>query len=302
MKHKTILLLLLAIVITTGCSKREQTSVSNPTEAATTNLAVENSSTECDVYEEVNEKTTDNEITTENSSDESLSTEFGWFFDDVKEYSADNIMCDPIDKSVDCEAIILEKADRLHTLIYYYLNNEEDELVYEYGDETYTYHGTALGARIISDEMASYSDFKLLFSDCIYGDYFDWINRTSMSTLFDVNGVLYGHNGESGIMGIDETWYLGYDVQDDRIVGHFAALRGLGESSEKTSDYLNDESNYWFYDITVQCVNGAYVITSCREITSGRDYDYSDVHGIFYNSGFADRSLITNEKVAPKVF
>ena len=79
MKHKTILLLLLAIVITTGCSKREQTSVSNPTEVATTNLAVENSSTECDAYEEVNEKTTDNEITTENSSDESLSTGFSWF-------------------------------------------------------------------------------------------------------------------------------------------------------------------------------------------------------------------------------
>ena len=302
MKHKTILLLLLSIVITTGCSKREQTSVSNPTEAATTNLAVENSSTECDVYEEVNEKTTDNEITTENSPDESLSTEFGWFFDDVKEYSADNIMCEPIDKSADCEAILLEKADRLQTLIFRYLNNDTEKLAYKFGEAIYNEYEMSIGAKVISDEMSCYSEFKAMFADCIYGDFFDWISTHSLVKMFDIDGVLYGSPHEGGLLGVVETWYLGCDVQDDRIVGHFAELRGMGEPEEKTAEYLNDESNYWFYDITVQCVNGAYVITSCREITSGRDYDYSDVHGIFYNSGFADRSLITNEKVAPKVF
>ena len=175
-------------------------------------------------------------------------------------------------------------------------------MAYKFGEAIYNEYEMSIGAKVISDEMSCYSEFKAMFADCIYGDFFDWISTHSLVKMFDIDGVLYGSPHEGGLLGVVETWYLGCDVQDDRIVGHFAELRGMGEPEEKTAEYLNDESNYWFYDITVQCVNGAYVITSCREITSGRDYDYSDVHGIFYNSGFADRSLITNEKVAPKVF
>jgi hypothetical protein len=219
---------------------------------------------------------------------------------DPVRYSAEGIECDPIDKTLDCEAILLEKADRLRTLIYEYLNNEADKRVYKYGERYTDEDGIIHGRRVISDEISSYADYKALFSDCIYGGYFDWINNNSLSTLFDIDGALYGSSGQCGLLGTVETWYLGYDVQDDRIIGHFAELRGIGDPIEKTAEYLNDENSYWFYDIVVQNVDGEYVITDCREITTENHYDYYDKHGLFYNSGFADRSLITNETVKPK--
>ena len=216
------------------------------------------------------------------------------------EYSTEGIECDPIDMSLDCEKILLEKAEILHTLIYKYLNNETDKLAYKYGERCTDEEGNIIGAKIVSDEMSNYAEYKSLFTDSIYGDYFDYINTQSISTLFDIDGVLCGSVGQSGLLGTDETWYLGYDVENDKIIGHFAELRGLGEPEEKAAEYLNDENNYWFYDITVQKMDGEYVITDCREKSSGSNYDYFNEHGLYYNSGFADRNLITNEAVKPK--
>lgn len=221
-------------------------------------------------------------------------------YDGQIKYFVEGIKCDPIDKSLDCEKILLEKADILHTLIYKYLNNETDKLAYKYGEICTDEEGIIIGAKIDSDEMSTYADYKALFADSIYDDYFDYINTQSLSALFDINGVLCGSVGQSGLLGTDETWYLGYDVENDKIIGHFAELRGLGEPKEKTADYLNDEGNYWFYDITVQAINGEYVITDCHEISSGRNYDYFNEHGLYYNSGYVDRSLITNEAVKPR--
>ena len=172
--------------------------------------------------------------------------------------------------------------------------------MYKYGEICTNEEGIIIGAKIDSDEMSTYAEYKALFADSIYGDYFDYINTQSLSALFDVDGVLCGSVGQSGLLGTDETWYLGYDVENDKIIGHFAELRGLGEPEEKTAEYLNDENNYWFYDITVQKMDGEYVITDCREKSSGSNYDYFNEHGLYYNSGFADRCLITNEAVKPK--
>lgn len=279
MKRIVSILLLMAVVIITGCSKTKQTSDSNPAVSITSNSTTENTSSE-------NEVTSEPDIIVDTTEE--------------KVYSADGIQCEPIDKSADCEAILLEKADRLKTLIYYYLNNDTEKLAYKFGDAVYNEYEMAIGAKVISDEMSCYSEFKAMFADCIYGDFFDWISTHSLVKMFDIDGVLYGNPHEGGLLGTVETWYLGCDVQDDRIVGHFAELRGMGEPEEKNAEYLNDESNYWFYDITVQNVNGEYVITDCRETTSGKNYVFYDEHGLYYNSGYADRSLITNKKVMPK--
>lgn len=273
----------------TGCSQNEQISSSNSI-YVTKEYSVEASAESSEIEDVVTEEAV-----------EDVFVGF-WLENVVNDYSSDNIKCEPIDKSADCEAILFEKADRLRTLIYNYLNNDSENLIYEYDkDDIYVYqHNYKLGYKIISDEIKSYSDFKSLFADSIYGDYFDYINQHTYGRIFEVNGMLYAYQDNCGLVGTDETWYMGYDVYDDRIVGHYIQLRGIGDPSEQTAEYLNDENNYWFYDITVQLVNGVYVVTDCREITSGRNYHYFNKHGICYDSGFADRSLITNERLIPK--
>lgn len=294
MKRIASILLLIAVVLTTGCNKTEQTSEPNSAESITSNSTAESSSAEI--------KVTAEPVVTEETkyAAESAVTEKIEVSEEEKKYSAEGIECEPIDKSADCEAILLEKADRLQTLIFRYLNNDTEKLAYKFGEAIYNEYEMSIGAKVISDEMSCYSEFKAMFADCIYGDFFDWISTHSLVKMFDIDGVLYGSPHEGGLLGVVETWYLGCDVQDDRIVGHFAELRGMGEPEEKTAEYLNDESNYWFYDITVQNVNGEYVITDCRETTSGKNYVFYDEHGLYYNSGYADRSLITNKKVMPK--
>lgn len=236
------------------------------------------------------------EITAENTSSAQTAAENP---DNDPKYSDADTDCLPIDKSLDCEAILLEKADRLCTLMTDYLNLDSEKLIYKLGEPYKDENGMIIGSKVISDEMSCYADFKAMFSDSIYGGYLDYISGSGTS-LFDIDGVLYCSTHVGGFLGTDETWYISCDVEDDKIVGHFAELRGLGFSEENTAEYLNNEENYWFYDITVRNVDGMYVITDCREKSSGKNYEFYDQHGLCYNSGFADRSLITNEKVKPK--
>lgn len=212
-------------------------------------------------------------------------------------YTNDGIACEPIDKTLDCEAILLEKAEELCRLMRDYLNIEESMLAYKIGEP---FNMEYRAAKVYSDEMKCYADFKDLFSGSIYGAYFDYINTASSPSLLDIDGELYRQDHEGGYLGTLETWYIGCDVYDDRIIGHFAELRGMGEPEEVTAEYLNDESHYWFYDITVQKLEGKYVITDCRETTSSSGNAYYKAHGLFYNSGNADRRLITNDNVKPK--
>ena len=133
-------------------------------------------------------------------------------------------------------------------------------------------------------------------------------NYTSFSTalptkLLDINGELYFSESMSGVLGINESWYIGYDVYDNKIVGHFAQLGWGGEGDNygvDEPDFLNDRSSYNFYDIIVQNIGGKYVITDCRNTDPEKNYiTVAEEHGLFWNCGTVDRSLITNEKVMP---
>ncbi len=217
--------------------------------------------------------------------------------DSRPEYSAENIECEPVDMSLDHEAIVLEKSEELHRLMYNYLHYNEEKLNFELGAAC-TDEGVYDTCLVISDEMETYEDFKKLFSDSVYSEYFDYIN-TDTPALMDINGKLYRSDSMGGYLGTFETWYIGCDVEEDRIIGHFAELNGIENIGLDDAEYLNDPDNYRFYDIVIQNVGGSYVITDCRGITEGHDYDYYQCHGYFYNSGKADRSLVTNESFKP---
>jgi len=212
---------------------------------------------------------------------------------------APSIDCDPIDKSLDCEKILLDRAESLREMMTDYYNPDRNKLVYETG-EFEEIQDIGLVRRVISSELNSYSDFKSLFKDSIYDQYIDMINNSDRG-FREIDGKLYVADSTSGgPRGSVETWYLGYDVEDDRIIGHFAELRADPGSNEPIgAEFLNDESNYGFYDIIVQNVGGKYVLTNCVDPENKQFYIE---HGWLYNSGIADRKLITNEKFKPKSF
>lgn len=201
--------------------------------------------------------------------------------------------CDPIDKSLNCEEILLDRAESLQILMCNYMNFDRRNVVFEIGE----WDGN--GYPVLSDWLKTYDDFKNLFSDKIYGGYLDllcsWAPRLS-----EIDGRLYliEPEGVDAYLGTFETWYLGYEVTDKKIIGHFARLGGVEDIGLDDPEYLNDESNYSFYDITVQNIDGQYVLTDCKGHDPSRMYYH--LHGWCYNAGRADRSLITNEKVKPR--
>ena len=204
--------------------------------------------------------------------------------------------CDPIDKSLNCEEILLNRADSLQKLMTEYLNHDEKRLCFDLG-ETIEIEKGLYAKKVISDKIKSKDDIKNIFSEKIYEEYTDKLCSFNPSFL-EIEDELYFIEADSGLLGVFETWYLGYDVTDDKIIGHFAVLEGIEDIGLDDAEYLNDESNYDFYDITVQNVDGKYVITDCNAENTKGFYFYH--HGYYYNSGKADRTLITNENVKPK--
>jgi predicted small lipoprotein YifL len=198
---------------------------------------------------------------------------------------------------VNFEEIILERASDLHELVYQYMNIDKSKLCFQLGDiqkidEDYNAY------EVLSDKISKYSDFKELYSDTISGDYFDYITE---GWFEDVNGKLFYIEPIGGLLGTYETWYIGYEVKEDQIIGHFAELKwGDNENDINNSDFLNDISNYNFYDIIVEKIDDKYVITNCI-IVGEENQDNHEPHGIYYNSGIVDRSLITNEKLKPQL-
>ncbi len=213
------------------------------------------------------------------------------------EYSWTNVKADKIDQYADPWDIVLEKAERLQTLSNNYLHYVEENLAYEIGDwvEGENIHDTY---EVISEEMKTYEDFKNLFSDSVHGEFFDYIN-TGRPRLTEIDGKLCYTETMGGYLGIIESWFIGYDWDDDKITGHFAALKGIDDIECNNAEHLNDINNYQFYDIVIQNVDGKYVITDCYNAETGNNEDSYQTHGYFYNSGLVDRTLITNEKVMP---
>ena len=221
------------------------------------------------------------------------------------EYTSNSIDCDPIDKTLDCEKILLEKADEIQNLFNDFLRLGGGD-VFEFGDwesvKGFPTHLDAKEAR--SDEIKTIKNIKSRLNESIYDKYTDYLMQQQYG---EVDGKLYRLEGARGSwLGVNETWYIGYDVTDDKIIGHFAVL-GWGDDDDygvKNPDHLNDINSYEFYDITVQNVGGKYVVTDVRGTTKGDGtpipYDYFECHGCYYNCDVADRSLITNEAVKPK--
>ena len=235
-------------------------------------------------------------VTTTSSTTTSVHTDEAFVITTTEEYLTPTD-CDPIDKSLDCERILLDRAEMLAEMMmeYYYPSQEtrayilgEFEVIEELGSVR----------EVNSDEFKTYSEFKALFSDVIYEQYIDFINFSD-SGFRECNEKIYFVDFVSGgPRGSIETWYLGCDIEDDKIIGHFAELHADAGSDEPLgAEYLNDEINYDFYDIIVQNVGGKYVLTNC---INSNDYPYHIEHGWLYDSGKADRTLITNEKVKPR--
>lgn len=204
------------------------------------------------------------------------------------EYNPEDVKGMPIDMTLDHEAIILEKADsfrRLYRSYIFYDVNFETEIVKDKGE------------LIKSDDIKTLDDIRALFSDTVHND---WIEVAIWSLYKEIDGELYYiEPARGGIPDLVGTWYIGYEVTDDKIIGHFAALKGMmDEEDYTTSEYLNNEKNYRFYDIIIQNIDGKYLITDICGAYDG--YNYESEHAQGYGDEIVDTSLITNEALKPK--
>ncbi len=214
------------------------------------------------------------------------------------EYSWKDVNADSIDPNIDFSAVIMEKSEELHRLMHDYLHYSEENLVYELGERIENAK-IADTYEVISEEIKTYEDFKVLFEDSIYGEFFDYIN-TDTPGILEIDGKLCNQQPMSGIIGCVESWYTGYDVMDNnRIVAHYALLKGTEDTGYNSTDHLNNTDNYYFYDIVIQNVDGKYVVTDCYNAETGSNESAPLEHGVFFNLGIADRTRITNEKVKP---
>lgn len=200
-----------------------------------------------------------------------------------------------IDNSLDCGKIVLDSADALKNMVGGYYNNDTDKLLFK--TEKNSNGGFDFAKIVVSENFNSYSDFKKLFDNSIYEKYIDLINYSG-NGFREKDGVLYYSDYvNGGNRGTAETWCVGYDVEESRIIGHFAELKvDIASPETVTADFLNDKNNYRFYDIIIQNIDGNYVVTNC--VDSENNQCFSE-HGLCYNSGFADRSLVTNPEVLP---
>ena len=84
------------------------------------------------------------------------------------EYTADGIECDPIDKSLDCEQLMLDKADKLYEMISGWCNVDKNALAFEVGDQCESFQGWDGAYKVVSDNVNTYADFKALYENEIY--------------------------------------------------------------------------------------------------------------------------------------
>lgn len=196
------------------------------------------------------------------------------------------------------EEILLEKAQQFHDLMRDYLNTDDDLLVFDLGhdgcDQIYL--------NVISDTLTDYQSVKDIFTEVLSDDYADYMlrDRPDFPVFMEKNDVLYFAPSESAIIGTLDTWCVGYEETEDKIVGRFAMLSGVPghPEGEPDEEYLNDLKNYWFYNITLEKFPEGYRITDCRVTDQELKYPAHDEH-TFYHSGAADLSKITNPELIP---
>ena len=205
-----------------------------------------------------------------------------------------------VDLGIDYESLVLDRAQTLAALVRDYCGNES-EIELELGDiyeELYKSSGGRIAYRkVISPHISSLADISNMFDDKIYGAF---VYHTVSERLREIEGELY-YTGDQEYPDTMETWYLGAEMTDGEITGHFAELKwgrdGVNESDPKNAEFLNDINNYAFYDITIKNTHGVYIVTDCR-YTDGSKEQCRLTHG-YYNKGIADRSLITDARIMP---
>ncbi|MCM1334927.1 MAG: hypothetical protein NC084_09935 [Bacteroides sp.] len=196
------------------------------------------------------------------------------------------------------EEILLEKAQQFHDLMRDYLNTDEKKLVFELGSSGYG----GIYLNVISDTLTDYRSIKEIFTEALSDDYADFMLRDNedLPRFKEADGVLYFAQSESSYIGTLDTWCVGYEETENRIIGRFASLNGVPGHPEGEPDeaYLNDLGNYWFYNLTLEKFPEGYRITDCRTVGGEREY-YAYGKHTFYHSGVADLSKITEPALLP---
>ncbi len=195
------------------------------------------------------------------------------------------------------EEILLEKAQQFHDLMRDYLNTDDDLLIFDLGhdgcDQNYL--------NVISDMLTDYQSVKDIFTEALSDDYADYMlrDRTNFPVFMEKNNVLYFAPSESTYIGYIDSWCVGYEETESKIVGRFASLGGVPGHPEGNPDeeYLNDLGNYLFYNITLEKFPEGYRITDCMTDQNPPYLAYG--RHTFYHSGVADLSKITNPELLP---
>lgn len=210
------------------------------------------------------------------------------------EYDPESIACEPVDRNLDLEHILLDRAHEIQVLYKDFLCDGSSD-AFELGEwEHVDGFPMSLGScPVISDDIKTVDDIKSRFNKSIYEGYTE---KLMYHQYGEANGKLYRLGGTEGGRRGTESWYIGCDIEDDKVVGHFVIL-GWAEE-DITAEFINDETHYDYYDIVMRNIDGQYLITNVVS-TEYPDWDNFKAHGFFYDIGVVDRSLITNDAIKP---
>lgn len=161
---------------------------------------------------------------------------------------------------------------------------------------------------VISDKICSYQSLKNEFSDVVSGEYADFILKDNIPCYKEVDDKLYFCRSESSCIGFLDAWYLGCKYDGKNIKGYFAALLGMEAEWAQDADFVNNPSNYHYYEIVLEMVDDNWIICDIKYMYS--DFSYSNtqktfdsngyvIHNCFYNAGIADKDLIEYKTAIP---
>ena len=161
---------------------------------------------------------------------------------------------------------------------------------------------------VISDKTYSYQSLKNEFSDVVSDEYADFILKDDIPCYKEVDNKLYFCRSESSCVGFLDAWYLGCKFDGKNIKGYFAALLGVESEWAQEADFVNDPSNYHYYEIVIEMIDDKWKICDIKYMYSDLSYSNNQnkydsngyvIHGCFYNAGIANKDLIEYKTVIP---
>ncbi|MDE7192599.1 MAG: hypothetical protein K2O14_01395 [Oscillospiraceae bacterium] len=161
---------------------------------------------------------------------------------------------------------------------------------------------------VISDKICSYQSLKNEFSDVVSDEYADFILKDNIPCYKEVDNKLYFCRSESSCIGFLDAWYLGCKFDGKNIKGYFATLLGIEAEWAQDADFVNNPSNYHYYEIVLEMIDGNWIICDIKYMYN--DFSYSNtqntydsngyvIHGCFYNAGIANKDIIEYKTVVP---